>query len=142
MYKYIHEQKEYSLISEETPLLSNLNMLENIALIKEVHEQMPSSKAQRLAKSYLEKIKLGYISYNRPVECTEIDIFYVMFIRALMTKEIHIIIVMPISLIHDIEYVKTLIENIEVLNNNKNIILLDSQNNESNYKGCSCSIIK
>ncbi len=56
IYEYIDTREEYSLISRDTPLISNLNMIENIALIKEVHERLSIEKAENIAKEYLEKI--------------------------------------------------------------------------------------
>lgn len=100
--EFLKTQKDYSLISKETPLVSNLNMLENIALIKEVHAFMSTSKAEALAAGLLEAIDLDYIGQNRVTSCSNTEIFYVMFMRSLMSDEKNIIIVTPYSILYDL----------------------------------------
>jgi len=65
-----------------------------------------------------------------------------MIIRALMTKENNILIVYPISIIENFNDIEIIIKNINLLNDNKNIIILDTITNETHYKGCLCHIIK
>ena len=67
-------------------------MLENIALIKEVHQFIKTSSAQKEALYYLSKIDLQNVGKNRLTQCTSLEIFYISFIRALMTKEMNVII--------------------------------------------------
>ncbi|MBU1659589.1 hypothetical protein KKG72_11165 [bacterium] len=117
-------------------------MLENIALIKEVHELMPISKAEALAQEYLAKIALEDIGLLRLVQCTPTDIFYVMLIRALMSKEMNIIILTPFYLIHDLKSIQTILENMQLLNNNKEITIFDIITNEIHYEGCLCNTVK
>jgi len=117
-------------------------MLENIAIIKEVHELKATVDAQEEATQYLKKIHLESIGTNRLTQCSELEIFYIMLIRALMTKEMNAIISAPFSLINNLREVKTLLKNIEILNNGKNILILDINSNESHYIGSSCTIIR
>lgn len=117
-------------------------MLENIALIKEVHELLPTEKAQALALSYLDKIALAQIGLNRQNQCSSLEIFYVMLVRALMTQDINVIIVTPFSLIAKLKDISTIIENIQILNNDKNIYILDNITNEHHYIGTACHIVK
>jgi ABC-type transporter Mla maintaining outer membrane lipid asymmetry ATPase subunit MlaF len=42
----------YTVISKETPLISNLNIIENISLIKESHEFMSAKKADEISMRY------------------------------------------------------------------------------------------
>ncbi len=116
-------------------------MLENIALIKEVHQHTPIQEAEEEAQYYLAKIKLDNISKNRIVQCSKLEIFYVMLIRALMTNENNIVILLPFSITNDLTDVKGFIDKIEVLNN-KNILILDLHTNKSKYKDTLCNIIK
>ncbi|MDY0121870.1 MAG: hypothetical protein RBR54_07985 [Sulfurimonas sp.] len=118
-------------------------MLENIALIKEFHEHMPTSQAQNIAREYLQRIDLGHIANYRANQCTSQELFYVMVLRALMSQKQDIIIVTPLLLIKKIETMNAIIETLERLNDgNKNILILDTHSNELYYKGCRCNIIE
>ncbi len=139
----IQKIEEYSLISSQTPLISNLNMCENISLIKEVNERLSRKKAEKIADDYLQKINLTKVASARVSQCSSLEIFYTMFIRALMTKEKNIIIARPLSLIQNSKELEKIIQNLHILNaDSKNIIILDTITNESRYKGFSCHIIK
>ena len=117
-------------------------MLENIALIKEVHFRMPTKKAQALATEYLQKINLSHIGDYRVNQCSSLEVFYVMFIRALMTKEKNIIVKTPYAIIESLRDIKSVFNNIEKLNDEKKIFILDTQNNQTHYEGCLCNIVK
>jgi len=109
-------------------------MLENIALIKEVKEFMPTYQAQREGLELLSKLKLAHIGVKRVAQCSNEELFYVMFIRAMMSKKDDIIIDMPYSIIHNLADVIKLISNIELLNNQqKNLFILDSLNHKIRY---------
>ena len=142
MHQFLKTQDDFSLISKATPLISNLNMLENIALIKEVHELISIDEAEEIANKALSKIGLSNIGLFRLNQCSSMDVFYVMLIRALMTKEMNVIIVTPFALIKNIRNIKKVIDNINILNSEKTIYLLDDIANETHYKGCSCHIVK
>ena len=98
-------------------------MLENIALIKEVHEHMPTQKAQEEAKIFLEKIELESIGLNRLNQCNSYEVFCVSLIRALMTKEMNVIIVSPFHLIDNLRDIETVISTIRKLEIKKNILI-------------------
>ena len=118
-------------------------MLENIALIKEFHEHMATSQAQALAKEYLQKLKLTHIGTYRVNQCSSLELFYVMFIRALMSQKKEILIVTPPLLIKKIEKMDAIIQILEMLNDtNKQIVIVDTIANEIYYKGCRCNTIK
>ena len=117
-------------------------MLENIALIKEVHERLSREKAEEIASDSLEKIALGDVGLKRVNQCNSLEIFYVMFIRALMSKETTVIIATPFSLINNLRDIQPIIDNIEILNESKNIFIFDSITNKSHYEGSSCLIVK
>lgn len=118
-------------------------MLENIALIKEFHKHIPTSQAQTLAKGYLQKLQLSHIGTYRANQCNSLELFYVMFIRALMSQRKEILIVTPLLLIKKIERMDAIIETLEKLNDgSKEIVILDTIANEIYYKGCRCNTIK
>lgn len=118
-------------------------MLENIALIKEVHELLATKKAQAHAIEYLRRIDLESIGLKRLNQCTSIEVFYVMVIRAMMAKKQTIFIVTPFFLIKKLAEITPVLEKLALLNKEqKNIIILDNLTNQSHYKGDLCNIIK
>lgn len=139
---FVFKQEDYSIVASDFPLIYNLNILENIALIKEVHEYMPTSKAQELALEYLKKIDLAHIAYYRVEKCTSIEIFYVMFIRAIMTKEKDIIVKNPHLMMESFHDFDGALETLQLLNSQKHILIVDIKDNEMYYEGSQCNIIK
>jgi hypothetical protein len=117
-------------------------MLENIALIKEVHEHMPTELAQKEATESLKKIELENIGLNRLNQCNSYEVFCVCLIRALMTKESDVIIVSAFNLIDNLRDIETIVSIVEKLEVNKNILILDTISNEIHYKDSSCNIVK
>ena len=117
-------------------------MKENIALIQEVHHKKPRLKAEKEAIDMLRKIHLGDIADKRSNQCTNLEKFYVMLIRALMCDKECIMIKTPFILVDTLLDIEKIISNIEILNKDKGIIILDTINNQNNYKGCQCNIIK
>lgn len=109
-------------------------MCENIALIKETHEHKGIKDAEDEAYRMLEKIELGKIMLNRVSQCSSLEIFFVMFIRALMTQEKSIMIVPLFLLSSNLEDIKTVLEKISILNSDKNIYILDLISNENYYR--------
>ena len=142
MEEFIKKQKDYILISKDTPLISNLNMMENISLIKEVNFGMSIKNAQILANEFLDKIELSYIGKFRKHQCQLSDIFFVLLIRALMTKERLVIIKSPYRLLYTLTDIKNICQKIDILNSDKDILILDTLNNKMNYKETICNIIE
>jgi len=142
MQSFLKTEDEYSLVSSDLPLIYNLNILENISLIKEVHEFMPSVEAQSVASKLLAEVNLTQIELYRENQCSVIEIFYVMFIRALMCREKNIFIEVKHTLVENIKDSESLFKNINLLKKDKNIFILDLVANEDYYKGSLCNIIK
>ena len=130
------------LISNTTPLLSNLDMKENIALIQEVHHKKARLVAEEEARTMLKEIGLERIADLRSNRCTKEELFYVKIIRALMCDREHIFIKTPLQLLENLSKICGIIENIERLNRDKGIIILDTLANLAHYKECGCPIIK
>lgn len=121
------------LLCEDTPLLSNLNMKENIALIREVHHRIEISKAEKEAVEMLQKIALEEVADKRQGECTDLQRFYVMLIRAVMSDEEKIIIHFPFSMVHSALEMDDLVAKIRQMDLKKEIIILDTLTNKSHY---------
>jgi len=110
-------------------------MIENIALIHEVHKHTPTKIAQAEASEYLHKINKLDIGLNRTNQCNEVEEFYIMLIRALMTKEQTIVILNPLSILKHIEFLAIAMKNLAILNDEKNIIILENDINRFHYEG-------
>ena len=112
-------------------MLLSLNIIENIALIQEVHQNISVNKAENLAKESLSKIGLEDISLLNITQCSSEELFYSMLVRAMMCENRTIIIESPYLISSDnIEF-----EKIERLNTDKDIIVLDIFENKHKYKG-------
>jgi hypothetical protein len=116
--------------------------VENIALIKEVHQHLSIKKAEEEAYNELKKISLEHIAKLRKNKCTKKELFYAMVIRAFMSSNKKVIIEKPLQLSENIKDINEIIKNIEILNTHKDIIILDLNVNKHRYKGCKCNTIK
>jgi len=117
-------------------------MLENIALIKEVHQRLSVKKAEQEAYEMLQKIQLEAIADKRVSQCSAQEIFYVMFIRALMMEERRVFLLVPVTITETLKDIQSIIKGMNRLNDNKSVEILDVSSNELYYKGCACSIVK
>ncbi|WP_373071559.1 hypothetical protein [Sulfurimonas sp.] len=142
MDKYIKSSSDYAVISKDFPLISNLNMTENISLIKEVQEFMSVEDAQKLAREYLKLISYEDLGNKRVNNCTEVEIFYVKFIRALFSDAQNIYISTPFVILQSVVNMDEIINNLLKYNSEKNIMILDLNSNEHRYKGSTCNTIR
>ena len=110
-------------------------MIENISLIHEVHNHTPVKIAQQEARKYLKKINKLDIGLKRMHQCNEVELFYIMVIRALMTKEKNVVIIHPLSMLKHMEFLAIAMKNLSILNDEKNIIILENDINRFHYEG-------
>lgn len=101
---------------------------------------MPIQKAEELAQQMLEEIELSSIALYREPQCSDRELFYVMFIRALMSKEQTIIIESPHTLLNDLNEMQKIFNSMSLLNREKTVLILDIINNRIYYEGCLCNI--
>jgi ABC-type lipopolysaccharide export system ATPase subunit len=116
--------------------------LENIALIQEVHLKKSASETEANILELLKKISLERIANQRIPTCNEFELFCAMLIRALQSQKKRLFIVTPFSLISSLVAISEITDVIEKLDSKKDIIILDLQNNRSNYEGALCHIVK
>ena len=117
-------------------------MLENIALIKEVHEHLATKDAQSQAREALAKIELEGISLYRVNMCDAYEIFCVSLIRAMMSANSSVIIISAINLLDNLSDINDIVSIIKKLQMNKNVIILDTLSNKTYYKETSCITVK
>jgi hypothetical protein len=90
----------------------------------------------------LRLISFENIATKRVPACNEFEIFCAMLIRAILSDSEKIFIVTPFTLISTLVDIKELTDVILKLDIKKDIIILDMQNNKTNYEGDLCHIIE
>ncbi len=120
-------------ISKYTPLLSNLNSIENISLIKEVHEHLSTPQAQQLATDALAKAGYGHLALLRNAQCSMVERFVVKLIRATMLQYDKIVISMPFNLIEDSKNIDFFLDLFRLLDITDKVMILDITTNRKNY---------
>lgn len=108
-------------------------MLENIALIEEIHQNKTIQEAQDKAISLLKLISLEHIAHKRVNLCTPTEIFWVMFLRAYLFNAKTIIVQFIFSITYEINTIEEIIETLQKLNITKNIIFVDIKTNQHLY---------
>lgn len=103
-------------VSVDVPLLSNQNVLMNIALIKQYHENMPIAKVEPIVFSALRKLDLERIAYKRNPALNNEERFFAMLLRASMVQDALVVIDRPFKIIphlQNIDYIFQALNNIE-----------------------------
>ncbi|MBN1381865.1 MAG: hypothetical protein JXA41_09340 [Deltaproteobacteria bacterium] len=114
-----------SLISLDIPLISNLDVLNNIALIKLYRDNLPKRQAEQLVLKLLNRYKLEDIAYKRSADLTDEHRFCVMLLRAAMINEATIVIDRPFIILHnsqDSSFMKYALNTIDDLYNQCHIL--------------------
>lgn len=132
MAAFIEASQTRAIISAKTPLLANLSMLENIALIKEVHGAVSIDQAEAEAIHYLSKINLQHLQSHSIGQCSSLDLFSVMLIRALMFSP-ELMIVSPFNLINNLESIDSLVQIVVDLKIKNTILIVDIERNDFHY---------
>ena len=123
-------------------MLSNLTVIENIALIEEVHQRLPREVAHINALEKLTQLGLGTIAQSRIGSCSQFERFSVSMIRASMMLDAKIYIVLPLQQFHTNNSIEDMMKSITDLNVEESITVLDVVSNLEEYKrkGVSCHI--
>lgn len=90
------------MISLDAPLISNLDVWINIALIKQYHENLPNIKAKSIALHFLQRYGMEHIADKRNAVLTNKERFIVMLLRAVMVRDALIVLDRPFMIIPDI----------------------------------------
>jgi ABC-type proline/glycine betaine transport system ATPase subunit len=86
-------------VSVDIPLISNLNVWVNIALIKQYHENLPVGQAAEMARELLRRFQMEPIFYRRNSHLTEEERFIAMLLRAVMVRESILVIERPFEIL-------------------------------------------
>jgi ABC-type lipoprotein export system ATPase subunit len=87
------------LVSIDIPLISNLDVSVNIALIKQYHQNLSQEEAQQLVHHYLQRYGMADIALKRNPALTREERFCVMLLRAVMVADAVIVIDRPFQIL-------------------------------------------
>jgi len=104
-------------------------------------QKVSTKKAQTEVRELLSKIGLEKIAEKRYSDLSNTEIFYSMFIRAMLTKKSNIVIELPYLLVDELESFEKIVQNLKLLEDKKSIIVLDYKKNHFHYKGYIDAII-
>ncbi|NCN43661.1 MAG: hypothetical protein CO158_07725 [Piscirickettsiaceae bacterium CG_4_9_14_3_um_filter_43_564] len=140
MEAWINNHPEGIIVSDKTPLLANLTMKENIALIDEVHRLMPVQESQQRASSLLAKLNLTTIEEKRVGTCSDLELFATMLLRAERMPREAIYIVLPLLLLGHADAIEQTLALLTLLDSQKDIFILELTSNRVHYQGQACHI--
>lgn len=97
----LRHRQNLGVVSEDVPLISNLDVLSNIALIKQYHQNLPHETAKKEVVGYLKRYQLDKIANKRNAALTPEQRFRILLLRAAMMMEAVIIIDRPFKLLSE-----------------------------------------
>jgi len=100
---FLAEHKTHlGLVSLEVPLISNLPVWSNIALIRQYHENMPWEEARALVAGLLKRFDMTGIAEKRNSSLKMEELFCVMLIRAAMVRDAVVVLDRPFRILPDL----------------------------------------
>jgi len=97
------EKSRLGLVSLDAPLISNLSVLGNIALIKQYHGRLPVRAAEEIVKMRLKRLHLENIAGKRNPVLLEVQRFCAMVLRAAMVEDAIMVIDRPFKIMPDLD---------------------------------------
>jgi ABC-type sugar transport system ATPase subunit len=99
----MEHQSHLGFVSQEVPLISNLPVWSNIALIRQYHENMSSVQAMAFVLRLLERFDIASIADKRISSLKVEELFVTMLIRAAMVRDAVIVLDRPFRLLPDLQ---------------------------------------
>jgi len=87
------------LVSLEAPLISNLAIWSNIALIRQYHQNMPRHEARAFTEDLLRRLGIVSIAEKRNPALTTEERFCAMLLRASMVRDAILVLDRPFSIL-------------------------------------------
>lgn len=87
------------LVSLEAPLISNLSIWSNIALIRQYHQNMPRHEARTFTEDLLRRLGMVSIAEKRNPALTTEERFCAMLLRASMVRDAILVLDRPFSIL-------------------------------------------
>lgn len=139
---WIREHPEGVVVSDKTPLLANLSMTENIALIDQVHRNCSIKDSEKLARQLLAKLNLTAIEKKRVSICSDLELFATMLLRAERMPNDEVFIVLPLSLLGHADAIGQTLALLHLLDSHKKFSILELNSNRIHYQGQACHIFE
>lgn len=130
------EKHRLGMVSLDAPLISNLSVLSNIALIKQYHGNLSVREAEDIARMRLKKLHLEDIARKRNPVLLEEQRFCVMVLRAVMVEDAMVVIDRPFKVmpnLDDTRFIRDVLTSVDDLFRECHIF--DYLWNEERYKG-------
>ena len=89
-------------MSLDAPLISNLNVRNNITLIPQYHRNMPLKQAEALTDDLLRRLGMASIAGNKTTNLSPEELFCVMLLRAVMVEDAVLVLDRPFSILTNI----------------------------------------
>jgi ABC-type lipoprotein export system ATPase subunit len=122
------------LVTKELPLLSNLSAWQNIALIKQYHENLGIKKSYETALDLLTRLGIESVAHKRNPQLSEEEIFFVKLIRAVMFLDAKIAIDRPFRQVGESLHPELLHQNLQTLSRYYlRCFIFDYQSNQERY---------
>ena len=90
------------MVSLEVPLISNLPVWSNIALIRQYHENMPWKEAKTQALDLLQRFGMAAAAEKRNPSLTAEERFCIMLIRAALVRDAVVVLDRPFRILPDL----------------------------------------
>jgi ABC-type nitrate/sulfonate/bicarbonate transport system ATPase subunit len=103
------------MVSEDVPLISNLDVWINIALIRQYHQNLASEAAHEEVMGYLRRYQLEEIAAKRNPALTHEQRFRVMLLRAAMVSQAVIVIDRPFMLLPALQDSRFIDESLHII---------------------------
>ncbi|MBM4312866.1 MAG: hypothetical protein FJ122_02975 [Deltaproteobacteria bacterium] len=103
------------LVSLEAPLIANLAVWSNIALIRQYHENMPRQEARGLTEALLLRLGMASIMDKRNPALTTQERFCAMLIRAAMVRDVLLVLDKPFSILTNLRDARFIMESLRKL---------------------------
>jgi len=130
------EKLRLGLVSLDAPLISNLSVLSNIALIKQYHGRLSVREVEDIARMHLKKLHLEDIATKRNPVLLEVQRFCVMVLRAVMVEDAMVVIDRPFKIMPDLDdtrFIRDVLTSVDDLFQECHIF--DYLWNEERYRG-------
>ncbi|NIA20109.1 MAG: hypothetical protein GWP07_06745 [Xanthomonadaceae bacterium] len=121
-------------MSDTTPLLSHLTILENIALLNEFHHGKKKDKAEKEAQQLLADCGFEHIGSKRPFEINNKESFVAKFLRAVVSDFEKILIVRPFDQADSFE-IMNLLQDLSAFFPHKSVEVIATEANKRYYEG-------
>lgn len=90
------------IVSHDIPLISNLNVRNNISLILQYHRNMPAKKAGKFVDECLERLGIPLVADKRISTLSTEENFLTMLLRAAMMEDAILVLDRPFSILTNI----------------------------------------